>query len=161
VRFASPAAEEDHLEAVVSDLSCEPAAEGRPVQAPARPDRYCIIVDDDPGICKALSFTMRKLGFETTEAASPATVDAQISERMPELIFLDLGLGKSDAMDVLPILARHGYGGLVQLMSGGSQEALDEVAAAGERYGLKMLPALPKPFRMGVVKDLVASLDRS
>ena len=48
--------------------------------------------------------------------------------------------------------------GPVQLMSGRSQSVLDEVVTAGERQGLKMLPALVKPFRMGVVKELVAGL---
>ena len=43
------------------------------------------------------------------------------------LLFLDLGLGQIGALDVLPILARHGYDGPVQLMSGRSQSVLDEV----------------------------------
>jgi len=139
----------------VEGLSCEPAAGGASVQTAGR---YCIIVDDDPGICRALSFTLRKLGFDTSDVASPAALDAALQERVPELVFLDLGLGQSGALDVLPILAEHGFTGVVQLMSGRSQDVLDEVAAVGERYGLNMLPALPKPFRMGVVKDLVASL---
>ena len=46
-------------------------------------------------------------------------------------------------------------------MSGRSQSVLDEVVVAGERQGLKMLPALMKPFRMGVVKELVAGLGLS
>jgi hypothetical protein len=50
-----------------------------------------------------------------------------------------------------------GYGGPVQLMSGRSQAVLNEVVLAGEEYGLHMLPALEKPFRMGVVKDVVAA----
>lgn len=144
----------------MTEVSCEPAADGGSAGVPVGSARYCIIVDDDPGICKALSFTLKRLGFGTSEAAGPASLDALLEERTPELIFLDLGLGQSGALDVLPVLARHEYRGLVQLMSGRSQETLDEVAAAGERHGLKMLPALPKPFRMGVVKDLVASLDR-
>jgi DNA-binding response OmpR family regulator len=146
------------MEAVLSVSHCEPEAAGPRVQPPAGQSRYCIIVDDDPGICKALSFTLRKLGFETSEADSPAAMDAALAERSPKLIFLDLGLGRSGALDALPILSRRGYDGYVQLMSGRTREALDEVAAAGERYGLRMLPALPKPFRMGVVKELVAGL---
>jgi DNA-binding NtrC family response regulator len=149
------------MEAAVSELSCETAAAGGSVRAPAGSGRYCIIVDDDPGICKALSFTLRRVGFETSDAANPSALEALLKERTPELVFLDLGLGQSGAMDVLPILARHDYNGFVQLMSGRSQDVLDKISAAGERYGLKMLPALPKPFRMGVVKDLVASLDQA
>ena len=128
------------------------------VRAPAQTGSYCFVVDDDAGICKVLSFTLRKLGFATAELATPAALDAALAERSPALVFLDLGLGESGALDVLPILARHGYEGPVQLMSGRSQSVLDEVVAAGERQGLKMLPALMKPFRMGVVKDLVAGL---
>jgi DNA-binding NtrC family response regulator len=141
----------------VSEQS-QQAAEVRPVQTPAQGPSYCFVVDDDAGICKALSFTLRKLGFATSEIATPAGLGAELAERSPALIFLDLGLGESGALDVLPILARHGYEGPVQLMSGRSQSVLDEVVAAGERQGLKMLPALMKPFRMGVVKELVAGL---
>jgi DNA-binding NtrC family response regulator len=119
---------------------------------------YCFVVDDDPGICKALSFTLRKLGFGTADIPSPDALKQALAERSPALIFLDLGLGQAGALDVLPILARQGYGGPVQLMSGRSQSVLDEVVAAGEKQGLKMLPALLKPFRMGVVKELVATL---
>jgi DNA-binding response OmpR family regulator len=125
---------------------------------PASPQTHCFVVDDDAGICKALSFTLRKLGFATAELATPTALDSALAERSPSLIFLDLGLGESGALDVLPILARRGYRGPVQLMSGRSQSVLDEVVAVGEGHGLKMLPALVKPFRMGVVKDLVASL---
>ena len=119
---------------------------------------YCFVVDDDAGICKALSFTLRKLGFGTVDIPSPTALEEALAEQSPALIFLDLGLGQAGALDVLPILARYGYDGPVQLMSGRSQGVLDEVAAAGEAQGLKMLPALVKPFRMGVVKDLVANL---
>lgn len=128
------------------------------VRAPAQTESHCFVVDDDAGICKVLSFTLRKLGLGSTELATPAALDAAMAEHNPALVFLDLGLGESGALDVLPILARHGFEGPVQLMSGRSQSVLDEVVAAGEQQGLKMLPALMKPFRMGVVKDLIASL---
>jgi DNA-binding NtrC family response regulator len=145
------------MEAVVYDQG-QQAAVLAPVRAPLRTPSYCFVVDDDAGICKVLSFTLRKLGIGTAELATPAALDAALQERNPALIFLDLGLGESGALDVLPILVRHGYTGPVQLMSGRSQSVLDEVVTAGETQGLKMLPAMTKPFRMGVVKDLVAGL---
>ena len=145
------------MEAVVHEQSQQAAVLGNE-RAPLQTQSYCFVVDDDAGICKVLSFTLRKLGFGTAEIATPPALEAALQERNPALIFLDLGLGESGALDVLPILARHGYSGPVQLMSGRSQSVLDEVVAAGEGQGLKMLPALMKPFRMGVVKDLVAGL---
>lgn len=118
----------------------------------------CFVIDDDAGICKALSFTLRRLGFNTSEIATPAALEAALETEIPNLIFLDLGLGQSGAMDILPILSEHGYTGPVQLMSGRSQAVLDEVVAVGREFGLTMLPALEKPFRMGVVRKLVAGL---
>jgi len=132
------------------------SAERAPTAHQSQP--YCFVVDDDAGICRALSFTLRKLGFGTADIPSPAALEQALAEHSPALIFLDLGLGQAGALDVLPILARHGYAGPVQLMSGRSQSVLDEVVAAGEEQGLRMLPALVKPFRMGVVKELVAGL---
>jgi DNA-binding NtrC family response regulator len=129
-----------------------------PISAAGGAGSHCFVIDDDPGICKALCFTLKKLGVSTTEIATPAALNTAIGDREPSLVFLDLGLGQSGALDVLPILSQHGYCGPVQLMSGRSQSVLDEVVAVGEQQGLRMLPALTKPFRMGVVKDLVASL---
>ena len=133
------------------------AADGLPVAA-APAQSTCFVVDDDAGICKALCFTLKKLGFATAEIATPAALERALQEKRPSLILLDLGLGESGALDVFPILTSHGYRGLVQLMSGRSQSVLDEAVVAGEKHGLKMLPALVKPFRMGVVKELVAGL---
>ncbi len=127
-------------------------------QTPASPQRNCFVIDDDAGICKALSFTLRRLGFATSEIATPDGLEAAIETQVPDLIFLDLGLGQAGAMDILPILSQHGYEGPIQLMSGRSQAVLDEIVAVGEEFGLTMLPALEKPFRMGVVKELVAGL---
>jgi DNA-binding NtrC family response regulator len=123
---------------------------------PAR--QSCFVIDDDAGICKALSFTLRRLGFTTSEIATPAALEEALETEVPKLVFLDLGLGQSGAMDILPILSQHGYSGPIQLMSGRSQAVLDEVVAVGREFGLTMLPALEKPFRMGVVKELVAGL---
>ncbi len=139
-------------------LNFEAASAGGPARAPLSTERFCVVVDDDPGIRKALSFTLRKAGVDVADAATVEALDAIVTERTPDLIFLDLGLGRSGVMDVLPILDRHNYRGAIQLMSGRSRSVLDEVAAAGSELGLRMLPALAKPFRMSVVKDIVAGL---
>jgi DNA-binding response OmpR family regulator len=144
-------------EAVMSEPVQE-VAQGEAVHhaAPAQPTAF--IIDDDAGICRAMSFTLRKLGFASVEIATPAALEAALGQHAPELVFLDLGLGQAGAGDILPILARHGYAGPVQLMSGRSQGVIDEVAAVGSGMGLRMLPVLVKPFRMGVIKELVAGL---
>jgi DNA-binding NtrC family response regulator len=134
------------------------SAQANPVTASQGAGNYWFVIDDDAGICKAMCFTLRKMGLGTTELATPAALETALGEHRPSLVFLDLGLGESGALDVLPILARHNYAGPVQLMSGRAQSVLDEVVKVGEEHGLKMLPALTKPFRMGVIKDLVGGL---
>jgi DNA-binding NtrC family response regulator len=141
----------------VSEPSQQAASAGAAGDAQAA-RQSCFVIDDDAGICKALSFTLRRLGFSTSEIATPAALEAALETETPKLVFLDLGLGQAGAMDILPILSEHGYTGPVQLMSGRSQAVLDEVVAVGREFGLTMLPALEKPFRMGVVKELVAGL---
>lgn len=152
---------EAHLgETLSTRVGSAPAVAAGPRHVPGASNGYCIIVDDDAGICKALSFTLQRAGFDTTAAASTAALDEALSERAPDLVFLDLSLGNAGADDMMPVLARHDYSGPVQVMSGKSQDALDEAVAAGEQHGLRMLPGMRKPFRMGVVKDLIASLNR-
>jgi DNA-binding NtrC family response regulator len=157
IAFEATAHKEDFMEAIVCEQS-QGTAEAGAEQASGAAPPVCFVVDDDAGICRALSFTLRKLGFDTADFATPAALDAALAERKPVLLFLDLGLGQAGAIDVLPILAKHEYKGFVQLMSGRSQAVLDEVVTVGQQLGLQMLPALPKPFRMGVVKELVGSL---
>ena len=140
----------------MSETSQAASANAPAIKTPDGP--RCFVIDDDAGICKALSFTLKRVGFATTEIATPTALVDALAMQSPSLIFLDLGLGQSGAMDILPILSEHGYEGPLQLMSGRSQAVLDEVVAVGEQYGLSMLPALEKPFRMGVIKDLVAGL---
>jgi len=135
------------------------AGEVDPVRPmPALYRQLCFVVDDDAGICKALSFTLRKLGLGSAELGGPQALVAALEERKPSLVFLDLSLGDFGALDVLPILAEHAYRGPVQLMSGRGGDSIEEVVAAGERQGLAMLPPLTKPFRMGVIRELIANL---
>ena len=132
------------------------AADRTRAGAAARTD-YCFVVDDDAGICKALCFTLRN-SASTPRISQPRRRSNGAPGAQPVADLPGPRPWPAGALDVLPILARYGYLGPVQLMSGRSQSVLDEVVLAGERQGLKMLPALVKPFRMGVVKDLVAGL---
>ena len=118
----------------------------------------CMIVDDDAGICKAISFSLRRMGVSTTEVATLAELEPALERSPPELLFLDLSLGQREGADALTILQRRKFPGFVQVMSGRSPQLLEEVVNTGRKHGLKMLPPAAKPFRMGLIKDLVAGL---
>jgi EAL domain-containing protein (putative c-di-GMP-specific phosphodiesterase class I) len=63
------------------------------------------------------------------------------------VIFLDIALGRWDAIDGIRILEQTRFDGAVQLISGKDRTLVDAVKAIGERHGLRMLEPLQKPFR--------------
>jgi CheY-like chemotaxis protein len=56
--------------------------------------------------------------------------------RHPDLIFLDISLERSDAVDAIRALGQSGYGGAVQLMSGRAADLLEQVNTVGSNRGL-------------------------
>jgi EAL domain-containing protein (putative c-di-GMP-specific phosphodiesterase class I) len=115
----------------------------------------CVVVDDEPGI-RALrysvlgDFNLDMRGFGTAAEA----IDA-CRRDVPDFIVLDVVLHKSDAVDVLRALATQGYRGGVQLVSGRDPALVKQVRQVGEQHGLRMLPPLPKPFRIEDVETRV------
>jgi EAL domain-containing protein (putative c-di-GMP-specific phosphodiesterase class I) len=71
----------------------------------------------------------------------------QLKLAVPEIIVLDLALGKSDAVDVMRHLVDLKFAGKILLISGRDEITLNEIQGIGERHGLSMLPSLRKPFR--------------
>jgi EAL domain-containing protein (putative c-di-GMP-specific phosphodiesterase class I) len=76
-----------------------------------------------------------------------------LKQRCPDIIVLDLALGRSDAVDVMRQLAASKFGGKILLISGRDEVTLGEVQRIGERQGLWMLPWLRKPFRASELKS--------
>jgi EAL domain-containing protein (putative c-di-GMP-specific phosphodiesterase class I)/CheY-like chemotaxis protein len=116
------------------------------------------VIDDEVGICRYLSAALGRLGLA---AESFHTADAAIAafERgKPEIVFLDIDLGGTDAVDVIRALGEIRYAGIVQLMSGSKSALLDDVHRIGALRGLNMCPPLQKPFRSDAIKAAVASV---
>jgi EAL domain-containing protein (putative c-di-GMP-specific phosphodiesterase class I) len=114
------------------------------------------IVDDEPGICKFIAHVLADQGFESDPFASAPSAVRALKHCTPEIIFLDIALEGSDAIDVLRKLGETGYRGVVQLMSGSNQSMLEDVRRVGERHNLNMRSPLRKPFRSEAIRNLVA-----
>jgi len=123
----------------------------------ATPPRLCFVVDDEPGIRRVLTVAAAGCGVEAI--AFSGAVEALASGRAPDIIFLDLALGGSDAIEMMRALAERKYAGKIQLMSGQYRALLDNVRQVGVRLGLSMLPAITKPFRVSAIKDIFALLE--
>lgn len=59
-----------------------------------------LVVDDEPFICRSLSFVLRKDGYEVFEARNGEEALAAIAEHRPDLVFLDVMMPKINGFEV-------------------------------------------------------------
>jgi EAL domain-containing protein (putative c-di-GMP-specific phosphodiesterase class I) len=116
---------------------------------------FCLIVDDEKSICSLIARLLRPLMVMTEECGDAASALRAIKHRTPDLIFLDVSLERSDAVEVIRGLGETRFAGNIQLMSGRDLPLLEDIRRVGERYSLKMLPVLQKPFRIDAVTEIL------
>jgi EAL domain-containing protein (putative c-di-GMP-specific phosphodiesterase class I)/CheY-like chemotaxis protein len=134
------------------------SAAGRPGPRTATAARRkCLIVDDEPAIRSVLYGALGALKIDLAGFGSLQEVLDGWRPEHPDIIFLDIALDRSDAVDVIRALSVRNYRGAVQLMSGRGPTLLDRVKRVGEQHGLIMLPPLAKPFRAPQVQRAVQS----
>src|SRR4051812_3961725 len=86
---------------------------------------HAFVVDDEDGICKLITMTLATMGVEAEKFHNAQDAVAALESRLPAIIFLDVALQGSDAIDVIRGLGERGYGGIVQLMSGSNVNLLE------------------------------------
>lgn len=123
--------------------------------------RLVVVIDDDDKVRRFIGaeLVQRGLRVESFEAAKEAF--AFIDGRRPAVIFLDVALLRSDAIDVLRGLGQRRYGGVVQLMSGGRRSLLEAVQRIGLREGLNLAPPLNKPFTREAIAQCLGAAART
>ena len=118
-------------------------------------DRYeCVVLDDDPDICALISRVLSKIGVSSVGLSSAEALEGALKASHPTVVFLDVHLDRSDAIDGIRVLKQGSFNGAVQLISGKDPEILDHIKAVGERNGLKMLDPLQKPFRSEQLRQI-------
>lgn len=60
-----------------------------------------LVVEDDTALGNSLEKGLRESGFEVWRASSARAARASLSEQMPELVVLDLGLPDEDGFQLL------------------------------------------------------------
>ena len=131
------------------------------------PDAACIavdpnlavIIDDDAKVRDFIAAALLQLGMQVASFQSGQEALASLDDVQPAVIFLDVALLQSDAIDVLRGLGERRYGGVVQLMSGGRPSLLEAIQRIGVRHGIKQAPPLNKPLAREVIAQLIANLD--
>jgi EAL domain-containing protein (putative c-di-GMP-specific phosphodiesterase class I)/ActR/RegA family two-component response regulator len=123
------------------------------------PDAF--VIDDEEGIRNFLSISLGTLGLVVKSFHAAADAVAALDEQgHPDIVFLDIALGESDAVEVIRSLGEKHFTGTVQLMSGIKSPLLEDVQRIGAWHGLNMSPALQKPFRTRDIQRAIAFVPR-
>jgi CheY-like chemotaxis protein len=101
---------------------------------------------------------LRELGVVTESLSTAGSALDEVARKNPYLIFLDVSLDGSDAIDVIRGLGKLGYAGHVQLISGRNEALLNDINRIGQQHSLRMLPALAKPFDVTAVRNVIRHL---
>ena len=115
--------------------------------------RLAFVLDDEARLGVALCKVLASIGIEARQFVDAEAFLSQLEPCNPDLVFLDLALGQSDAIEVIHQLEARKFKGRVMLISGRDMGTLLEVERIGKAHGLTMLPSLPKPFRIADVKE--------
>lgn len=62
--------------------------------------RTILVVDDEPFICRSLTFVLRKDNYKVFEARNGEEALAAIKEHKPDLVFLDVMMPKINGFEV-------------------------------------------------------------
>jgi FixJ family two-component response regulator len=115
--------------------------------------RLAFVLDDEARLGVALCKVLASIGIEARQFVDADAFLSQLEPCNPDLVFLDLALGQSDAIEVIHQLEARKFKGRVMLISGRDMGTLLEVERIGKAHGLTMLPSLPKPFRVADIKE--------
>src|SRR5258705_6700349 len=119
----------------------------------------CLIPDDDSSFRHFLSLILHGAGVDAQEFAHGAPMRRAVARDDPELIFLDVGLDSTEAIESVIALGQRGYSGFVQLMSGRGGAVLEHVKSVGRQHRLQMLPVLKKPFGKSAIDAIMRQLE--
>jgi FixJ family two-component response regulator len=108
------------------------------------------VVDDDPGVTRAVARLLRSAAFEVVALHSLEQLLERLEQGEPECLLLDLWLGDDNALDVLPALQRRAEHVPVVFLSGGA-----DVHSCVEAMKLGAIDFLEKPIEGGTLLDAV------
>lgn len=114
-----------------------------------------LVVDDEPFICRSLTYILRKDDYRVLEARDGEEGLAMIREQKPDLVFLDVMMPKLDGFDVTKqVRADVALAGvkIVLLTARGQTCDKDAGLAAGA------VRHLTKPFSPSYILELARSL---
>ncbi|TPE46946.1 response regulator transcription factor [Amaricoccus solimangrovi] len=118
--------------------------------------RLVAIVDDDPGVCRALARLARSLGFDAATYPSGEALLSGLAPggARPDEVLLDLHLPGLRGPDVIAALRRRGIGARIVVMTG-----LDRPGSRELCLGAGAAAYVTKPIRRDDLATLIGRPD--
>jgi EAL domain-containing protein (putative c-di-GMP-specific phosphodiesterase class I) len=109
-------------------------------------DPLLIALDDEEEISSLVAAIGTRAGFTALSLTSQAAFRAQLEERHPDVIVLDLQMPGGDGVRMLRLLADANVRAGIFLVTGMDERTIASAEQYGLGKGLKMLGTLQKPF---------------
>ncbi|HEX3937244.1 MAG TPA: EAL domain-containing response regulator [Xanthobacteraceae bacterium] len=121
------------------------------------PLRTALVLDDEVEIGALVCKVLSGLGVAIRHFTDPLPFLLEVQRAAPDILFLDLVLGRADAVDVIRKLEFLKFSGRVHLISGRDEATLREFERVGKAHGLRMMRSLKKTFRVAELKAAMAA----
>lgn len=112
--------------------------------------RRVLVIDDEKNICATLSLCLEQLGCTVTAVSTPEAALASLRQQPFDLAFVDLRLGESNGLDLIPKLLTINAGLQVIVITAYAtiDTAVDAIKRGAADY-------LPKPFTPQQIRHVV------
>ncbi len=124
----------------------------------SEPPQTALVLDDEVQIGNFVCKALMSFGLVAKHFFDPLDFLLEVKRAPPDILVLDLLLGRSDAVDVMRKLEFLKFAGRIILISGHDQATLREFERVGRAHGLRMLPSLHKPFRTAEFRAVIQAI---
>lgn len=120
-----------------------------------------LVIDDDEEVASLLCSTAEKVGFEVKICSDYNSVESTIDQYKPDVLFLNLNLGRRDGVEVLTLLAKKNSQSRIYLIGAMEEAILDSACRVGLKFGLDVGGFLQTPLEVADIKErLSLELDK-
>src|SRR5688572_23809308 len=121
---------------------------------------HLLVLDDERGISALFCIVARDRGWTAEAAVTGKEFQDLYSARRPDVVVMDLQLGKTDGIEQLRFLGGDHFTGSLILISGFDARVLDAARNLGLAQGLNIAAALAKPIRIPPLRELFEKIEK-
>jgi two-component system OmpR family response regulator len=121
--------------------------------------RRLLIVDDDRIHRAIYSSIANKMNFAVELASSPAEAFQVLRAGRFDIVILDLMLGEDSGADVLALMSSLAQKPRVLLVTGASDEVIEQTFSVGRQLGLELFGPVRKPVNVALIRTVLHSME--